>query len=76
MLQFFYFTEHDDVKVSDCDDYKPEMFLHYNKTKSAVDTTHNLAQEYTTQRKSNQWPMAIFSHLLKLVASMPINFKR
>lgn len=31
-----------------------------------MDTTDKLAKEFTTQRKSNRWPMAIFFHLLDI----------
>lgn len=62
-------TEHTDDKVSDSEhDYKPDIIMHYNKTKGAVDTTDKLAKEYTTQRKSNRWPMAIFYHMLDIAA--------
>ncbi|KAB0790110.1 hypothetical protein PPYR_15577 [Photinus pyralis] len=62
-------TEHRDDKISGADnDYKPDIILHYNKTKGAVDTTDKLAKEYTTQRKTNRWPMAIFFHLLDIAA--------
>lgn len=60
-------TEHNDDKISGEEtDYKPDIILHYNKTKGAVDTTDKLAKEFTTQRKTNRWPMAIFFHLLDI----------
>lgn len=60
-------TEHNDDKISgEKTNYKPDIVLQYNKTKGAVDTTDKLAKEFTTQRKSNRWPMAIFFHLLDI----------
>lgn len=60
-------TEHNNDDVSGEEtDYKPDIILHYNKTKGAVDTTDKLAKEYTTHRKSNRWPMVIFFHLLDI----------
>lgn len=58
-------TEHKDDKTEgENENYKPHIILHYNKTKGAVDTSDKLAKEYTTQRKTNRWPMAMFYHLL------------
>lgn len=60
-------TEHSDDKTAkEIENYKPDIILHYNKTKGAVDTSDKLAKEYTTQRKTNRWPMAMFYHLLDI----------
>jgi hypothetical protein len=62
-------TEQTNDDISDIEhDYKPDIILHYNKTKGAVDTTDKLAKEYRTQRKTNRWPMVIFFHMLDIAA--------
>lgn len=60
-------SEHTDDKVSGEEhDYKPDIILHYNSTKGAVDTVDKMAKQYSCQRKTNRWPMAIFQHLLDI----------
>lgn len=62
-------SQHTDDKVGGEDeDYKPEIILSYNKTKGAVDVGDQLAQQYSTQRKTNRWPMALFYHILDIAA--------
>ena len=41
-------------------DFKPEIILDYNKTKSAVDNLDKLAREYRCLRTSRRWPLALF----------------
>ena len=41
-------------------DFKPEMILDYNKTKSAVDNLDKLVREYRCLRTSRRWPLALF----------------
>lgn len=43
---------------------KPEIILHYNNTKSGVDTADQLCATYNTARTTRRWPMVIFYHLL------------
>lgn len=58
-------TEHNSDQISGEENMlKPEIVLHYNKTKGAVDTTDKMAKEYTTRRVTNRWPMVIFGHLI------------
>lgn len=62
-------TEHDDDKVSNKEsDYKPDIVLHYNNTKGAVDATDQMAAKYTTQRKTLRWPMVLFYHIINIGA--------
>lgn len=62
-------SQHTDDKVGgENEGYKPEIILSYNKTKGAVDVGDQLAQQYSTQRKTNRWPMAIFYHMLDIAA--------
>ena len=45
-------TQHQDVEVHvDRQDNKPEIILHYNRTKGAVDTLDKLLRTYSCQRK-------------------------
>jgi len=39
---------------------KPEIVMHYNKTKEGTDTFDQLAKMYTTARISNRWTMRLF----------------
>lgn len=58
-------TEHNDDKVSEEETkFKPDIILHYNKTKGAVDTTDKMVKEYSARRITNRWPMAMFGQLL------------
>ena len=60
-------TQHHEVNVHDNrDDKKPEIILHYNKTKPPVDTLDQLVRTYTTQRKSRRWPMILFQNFLDI----------
>lgn len=62
-------TEHEDDKVSNEEThYKPDIVLHYNSTKGAVDTTDQMSQKYTTQRKTLRWPMTLFYHIIDIAA--------
>lgn len=60
-------TEHHDNSISgEQTNYKPDMVLHYNKTKGAVDTTDKMAKQYSARRSSNRWPVVLFGHLIDL----------
>lgn len=45
---------HDDAVSNEKFNYKPDIILHYNKTKGAVDTVDKMAKQYSTSRKSNR----------------------
>ncbi|KAL8572469.1 hypothetical protein ACOMHN_005615 [Nucella lapillus] len=45
---------------------KPEIILFYNSTKGAVDTLDKMAHAYTVKRKTNRWPMVMFSNIMDL----------
>ena len=47
---------------------KPEIIIHYNKTKVGVDTMDQLAGRYSTQRRTNRWPLALFYYMLDVAA--------
>ena len=40
---------------------KPEVIHDYNKTKGGVDTFDKMVRGYSCKRKSNRWPMTVFS---------------
>ena len=46
------------------DQQKPEIVLHYNKTKSGVDNMDHLATIFSCKRKTNRWPMDLFYNML------------
>lgn len=44
----------------------PEIISHYNNTKGGVDTLDRMAGEYTCQRMTRRWPMALFMNMIDL----------
>jgi hypothetical protein len=62
-------TQHHDAEVhEEREDKKPEIILHYNKTKGAVDNIDKMVRTYSCQRKSRRWPMVFFQNLLNIAA--------
>ena len=58
---------HNDDQV-DGDAQKPEIILYYNSTKSGVDNLDHLATMYTSRRKVNRWPVALFGNVVDVGA--------
>ena len=54
------------TKISCNDDKKPLLILDYNKTKGAVDTLDKMCANYTSKRKTNRWPIVVFSNILDI----------
>ena len=50
--------------TTEVEEYKQEIVLHYNKTKSSVDNMDHLATIFSCSRKSNRWPMVLFYNML------------
>ena len=48
------------------DTQKPEIILNYNSAKSGVDNLDHLATMYTSRRKVNRWPVALFGNVVML----------
>ncbi|CAJ1084199.1 piggyBac transposable element-derived protein 4-like [Xyrichtys novacula] len=48
--------------------YKLAIITEYNKSKGAVDTLDQLVGTYTSCRKSNRWPMAVWGNILDISA--------
>ena len=62
-------TQHHNAEVhEDRQDKKPEIILHYNRTKGAVDTLDKLLRTYSCQRKCRRWPQVFFGHLVNIAA--------
>ena len=59
-------TMHHDA-TTEGDQQKPEIVLHYNKTKSGVDNMDHLATIFSCKRKTNRWPMVHFYNMLDVV---------
>lgn len=59
-------TLHHDDKISCNDDKKPLLILDYNKPKGAVDTLDKMCANYTSKRKTNRWPIVVFSNILDI----------
>ena len=47
-------------------DKKPRIILDYNKTKGGVDSVDKKIAWYTCKRKTNRWPVVVFSNILDI----------
>ncbi|XP_039278490.1 piggyBac transposable element-derived protein 4-like [Nilaparvata lugens] len=47
-----------------------QIIAEYNRTKGGVDTVDQMCSNYSTQRRSRRWPMAIFFALLNISAGV------
>nr|XP_023659233.1 piggyBac transposable element-derived protein 4-like isoform X2 [Paramormyrops kingsleyae]XP_023659235.1 piggyBac transposable element-derived protein 4-like isoform X2 [Paramormyrops kingsleyae] len=61
-------TQHREGRISDREDKKPEMILHYNATKGGVDNLDRLVACYSCHRKVTRWPLAIFYNMMDISA--------
>jgi len=63
-------TKHHDHSISGPDDdFKPDVILHYNSTKGAVDNFDKMAAEYTVRRRTVRWPMVLFMNMIDTAGS-------
>jgi len=61
--------QHHNAEIHDeREDKKPEIILHYNGAKGAMDTVDKLVRTYTCQRKFRRWPMIFFQNFLDIAA--------
>lgn len=61
-------TQFHDGKICEHHEKKPEIILHYNKTKGAVDTGDKMTAEYSCVRSTRRWPFRIFMEILDMAA--------
>lgn len=47
---------------------KPEIILHYNRTKGGVDAVDFKCSNYSCSRRTRRWPMAVFYRILVMAA--------
>lgn len=47
---------------------KEEINDYYNKTKGGVDVMDQMVSKYSTKRKTNRWPLAIFFNMIDVAA--------
>jgi hypothetical protein len=59
-------SQHQGEVIDEEHDFKPEIIMDYNKTKSAVDTLDKLVREYRCFRTSRRWPLALFFDLIDI----------
>lgn len=59
-------TLHDAPTVGSVPKQLPEIIEYYNKTKGGVDTVDKMISTYTCKRKTNRWPMAVFSNIVDI----------
>ena len=57
------------VDYTDAMTGKPEIITFYNATKSGVDTLDMKCSNYSANRRTRRWPLAIFYHLLAVSCS-------
>ena len=57
---------HLDTEVSNDATKKPEIIKYYNKKKTGVDTMDQMLSEYTTRRRTNRWPLAMFYNMIDI----------
>jgi hypothetical protein len=55
-------------EISDNETKKPEVILHYNKTKGAVDTGDKMTAEYSCVRSTRRWPFRLFMEMVDIAA--------
>ena len=60
-------TMHHDTVVEG-EEYKPEIIMHYNATKSGVDNLYHLCTLYPCRRKVNRWPVVLFGNCIDVGA--------
>ena len=58
-------TLHRDAKV-DAETKKPEIIQFYKSTKGGVDTVDQLCGNYSVSRRTRQWPLCVFFHLVNI----------
>ena len=57
---------HDNTCTGEKKDDKPEIIMHYNATKSAVDVLDKLVKEYVFTRSTRCWPLKLFLSLIDI----------
>ena len=57
-------TLHNGKDIATDSQRKPLIILDYNKTKGGVDTMDKKIAAYTCKRKTNRWPVVVFSNIL------------
>jgi len=55
---------HRNKSIADEEEKKLNVIHYYNKTKTGVDSLDQLIGTYTSKRKVNRWPIALFSNML------------
>lgn len=61
-------TLHHKIEISNDNQKKPEIIKFYNKTKCGVDVLDQLIGTYSCKRRTNRWPMVLFSNMLDISA--------
>lgn len=61
-------TMHTTVEIEESINAKPEIIKFYNMTKGGVDNMDKLLAEYSVQRRTNRWPLAMFYNMLNIAA--------
>ena len=61
-------TMHHEGLVDGSEKKKPEIIEYYNSTKGAVDNLDQMAHKYSCKRKTNRWPLVMFTNMVDIAA--------
>ena len=61
-------SQHNDQAVSTAEHAKPDIILHYNKSKGAVDNADKMLKEFPCHKISKRWPFVFFIHIINVCA--------
>ncbi|XP_048853943.1 piggyBac transposable element-derived protein 4-like [Brienomyrus brachyistius] len=61
-------TLHREGQISDREDKKPEIILHYNATKGGVDTLDMVTARHSCKKTTLRWPLVVFFNMLDISA--------
>lgn len=61
-------TMHSDCATNYDEKKKPHIITHYNKYKTGVDAMDQMVTRYTTHRRTQRWPLAMFFNILDVGA--------
>ena len=64
LLSTMHHTPYTDVRSG-----KPEIISFYNATKSGVDTLDQKCSNYSANRRTRRWPLAVFYHIMAEASS-------
>nr|CAH7751842.1 unnamed protein product [Callosobruchus chinensis] len=67
-------SQHNDDRVKQSAENKPQMILDYNSTKGGVDNVDKLVREYSYSRKTARWPYRLFMNMVDICALNALSY--